>query len=221
LAVPLGIGLLLGCSSDSDGSTQSQMSELEPGAGGPMTGPGDDSSSEDSTADGSGEDEPAFGGDDPTNEDDTPDAGDGPSIDPPCPGCSDEPEAYQPCAFKACGEVCSSCPPDATDCFETLELKTCGADGQCSGVGRLSCDNPSPVPTGCEDGQLYYAAGCGDAPPDIPALVEPGCFAPCGDDDECGAGADCVARWVDLSANCPPGVACLAVCGFQANICVP
>jgi hypothetical protein len=87
LAVPLGIGLLLGCSSDSDGSTQSQMSELEPGTGGPMTGPGDDSSSEDSTADGSGEDEPAFGGDDPTNEDDTPDAGDGPSIDPPCPGC--------------------------------------------------------------------------------------------------------------------------------------
>jgi hypothetical protein len=36
-----------------------------------------------------------------------------------------------PCAGKACGEACRLCPPDASDCVETMELKECDSSGQC------------------------------------------------------------------------------------------
>ncbi len=42
--------------------------------------------------------------------------------------------AYDPCADKACGESCSLCAPDDADCVETAEVKTCSADGECSGL---------------------------------------------------------------------------------------
>jgi hypothetical protein len=44
---------------------------------------------------------------------------------------------YAPCAGKKCGDSCSICPPDAKDCFETAEVKVCGADGKCSGSAPM------------------------------------------------------------------------------------
>lgn len=47
---------------------------------------------------------------------------------------------YDPCAGKACGDACQRCPPDATGCSETTELKACGPDGRCdSGSPTLVC----------------------------------------------------------------------------------
>ncbi len=40
--------------------------------------------------------------------------------------------AYSPCAGKGCGESCSVCSPAATDCMETMVVKQCNAQGQCS-----------------------------------------------------------------------------------------
>lgn len=47
---------------------------------------------------------------------------------------------YQPCAGKSCGEPCHLCPPDAADCYETLELKACDRVGRCvSWTPEFSC----------------------------------------------------------------------------------
>ncbi len=46
---------------------------------------------------------------------------------------------YEPCAGKSCGDDCSACPPDDTDCVETTVVKMCGADGTCSSTAP-SCE---------------------------------------------------------------------------------
>ncbi len=44
--------------------------------------------------------------------------------------CGSTPQ-YDACAGKACGEACTACPPDATDCAETAVLKACDPQGRC------------------------------------------------------------------------------------------
>ena len=39
---------------------------------------------------------------------------------------------FAPCAGKTCGEPCTVCSPAATDCMETMVVKQCNAQGQCS-----------------------------------------------------------------------------------------
>lgn len=47
---------------------------------------------------------------------------------------------YDPCAGKACGDECRLCPPDASGCFETTELKACDPTGRCvSWTPGLAC----------------------------------------------------------------------------------
>ncbi|EOD30782.1 hypothetical protein EMIHUDRAFT_230295 [Emiliania huxleyi CCMP1516] len=38
---------------------------------------------------------------------------------------------YKPCRGKSEGDSCSLCAPADEDCFETMELKACSADGKC------------------------------------------------------------------------------------------
>lgn len=52
----------------------------------------------------------------------------------PCPNGD-----YDPCAGKSCGDTCTLCPPDATDCGETAVLKFCGPDGTC-GQTTVACE---------------------------------------------------------------------------------
>jgi len=43
-----------------------------------------------------------------------------------------ENDGYDPCAAKACGDTCTVCAPDDTDCVETAVVKMCDAEGECS-----------------------------------------------------------------------------------------
>lgn len=51
---------------------------------------------------------------------------------PPANGALNPDGAYAPCAGKTCGEPCTVCSPAATDCMETMVVKQCNAQGQCS-----------------------------------------------------------------------------------------
>ena len=56
-----------------------------------------------------------------------------PTADPgPSGEAGDEPEAYDPCAGKSCGDACTLCAPDDSDCAETMSVKQCSADGACT-----------------------------------------------------------------------------------------
>ena len=46
--------------------------------------------------------------------------------------------AYQPCAGKTCGNACTVCPPNSTDCVETAVVKFCSLSGQCE-AGTAQC----------------------------------------------------------------------------------
>jgi hypothetical protein len=46
---------------------------------------------------------------------------------------------YDPCAGKACGDGCHLCAPDATDCVETAEYKTCDGYGRCVSSTAAIC----------------------------------------------------------------------------------
>lgn len=48
---------------------------------------------------------------------------------------SDE-DAYDDCAEKEEGEECTLCDPDDDECVETMEIKVCTADGECSSSGE-------------------------------------------------------------------------------------
>ena len=59
-------------------------------------------------------------------------------------GESDESDAYDDCAEKDEGDECSLCAPDDEDCIETMEIKVCSADGECSSAGDICA-----LPEGC------------------------------------------------------------------------
>jgi hypothetical protein len=77
---------------------------------------------------------------------------------------SDACGGYQSCAGKACGDYCTICDPNDTGCFETQEIKTCDAQGQCMS-GTAVCDNPQPCDLQadtCPSGEVCCAVGrCG------------------------------------------------------------
>lgn len=52
---------------------------------------------------------------------DAPPSGDAPASD-----------GYDPCAGKKEGDSCTICPPAKADCMETMQLKVCNAEGQCT-----------------------------------------------------------------------------------------
>jgi len=55
-------------------------------------------------------------------------------------------ESYDPCAGKSNGDQCSYCRPGDSDCFETLQLKTC-LDGVCqTNVSTTPGSAPAPTP---------------------------------------------------------------------------
>ena len=54
---------------------------------------------------------------------------------PSLPECEGGEQPYAPCGGKACGDACSLCAPDDSNCVETADLKACDAAGQCrSGI---------------------------------------------------------------------------------------
>lgn len=59
--------------------------------------------------------------------------------------------AYDPCAGKACGDTCTLCAPNDPECSETAEVKSCDANGTCTG-GAVQCGG-----TCTYDGNTYTA----------------------------------------------------------------
>lgn len=53
------------------------------------------------------------------------------------PDCQFAPCAYEPCENKACGDTCTLCPPDDSDCVEDASLKYCSATGECGSEASL------------------------------------------------------------------------------------
>ena len=51
-------------------------------------------------------------------------------------GESDDADAFNDCDDKDEGDECSLCAPDDADCVETMEIKVCNADGECSAGGE-------------------------------------------------------------------------------------
>jgi hypothetical protein len=49
--------------------------------------------------------------------------------------------AYDPCAGKGVGASCTICAPDDDDCFETMEVKSCNASGQCTSASTEGYDS--------------------------------------------------------------------------------
>jgi hypothetical protein len=120
---------------------------------------------------------------------------------------------YDPCAGKACGDRCTLCAPDATDCVETADLKGCTAEGACVSVGLWCPTGPSsciPVPV-CGANMPCSGKKCGDTchlcPPNDPTCVEDAVVKACAMDGTC----------VPSGTYCPtaPGGSCFAVpyCG--------
>jgi hypothetical protein len=46
---------------------------------------------------------------------------------------------FDSCAGKVCGDVCTLCPPNATGCVETKDLKRCDAAGKCASSAMVTC----------------------------------------------------------------------------------
>ena len=108
------------------------------------SGVGDDNQ-DDETPDAGTEDTGTI---DDTGPDDTgdPDAGD-PDTGDPDAGDSD----YDACEELACGDLCSPCPPDDTDCVAPGVDHHCDADGQCM-AGEPECDEDRDACEGLECG---------------------------------------------------------------------
>ena len=47
-------------------------------------------------------------------------------------------KGYDPCDGKSTGDPCRLCAPDDHDCVETMQVKTCNAEGECGGGKRAT-----------------------------------------------------------------------------------
>ena len=99
---------------------------------------------------------------------------------------------YDPCGGKVCGDNCSLCDPNDTNCLETLELKSCNEAGSCEPVtpvcevydpcgGKVCGDNCSlcdPNDTNClETLELKSCNEAGSCEPVTPVCEV---YDPCG-----------------------------------------
>jgi hypothetical protein len=120
--------------------------------------------------------------------------------------------AWEPCAGKACGERCTICPPGASDCFETQEVKACDRAGRCVSETAGLCQGAAA----CE------GKACGDA-----CTIDPPCRAatpPCMTPSQagtCDPSGTCLALGLPVPA-CPPHPDCVGkACGASCNPCGP
>jgi hypothetical protein len=58
----------------------------------------------------------------------------------PSVGGTSSTSTYQPCNGKQCGDTCTICPPNSSDCAETAVVKACSLSGECR-VGTQQCTN--------------------------------------------------------------------------------
>lgn len=49
-------------------------------------------------------------------------------------------EAYDPCSDKDCGELCTVCDPDESECEETAVTKVCNRNGVCTSAQPTVCN---------------------------------------------------------------------------------
>jgi hypothetical protein len=121
--------------------------------------------------------------------------------------------SYDPCAGKLCGAECTACPPGATDCAETAELKACDPAGRCvSATPELGCPAPAEACAG---------KACGDAClVSLPChFADPPCLAP-QSPGRCDVSGACVPG--DDPGACQPHPDCLGKpCGASCNPCGP
>ena len=88
---------------------------------------------------------------------------------------------YEPCADLTCGEQCTLCPPDDSDCVEPAVLNYCQPDGSCEPT-TPECGPGAYDP--CEG--LTCGQECSQCPPDEPGCVEPAVVNYCHPDGSCG-----------------------------------
>ena len=127
-------------------------------------------------------------------------------------GCTEMACIYEPCAGKACGDACTECDPNNTDCTETAEEKACDNDGVCTADTGEECIDPDA----CTPGETFDAAdGCNTCTcPESGKKSEAGCtemaciYEPCagkacGDAcTECDPNdTDCVETAVEKACN--------------------
>ncbi len=92
---------------------------------------------------------------------------------------------YDPCAGKACGESCTLCAPDDTDCGETSDVKVCTELGVCGHGGN--CGEPGYDPCA--------GKACGESctlcAPDDTDCAETANVKACNELGVCGGDANC------------------------------
>ncbi|HIA01105.1 MAG TPA: hypothetical protein EYN66_04245 [Myxococcales bacterium] len=120
----------------------------------------------------------------------------------PCP-------PYEPCADKNCGDSCTTCAPNASDCIETEEAKACNDNGECVSAPLSQCDDT------CEPGSTFEAPdNCNSCTcPDSGKKSEAACTEmACPPQDDClgkacGSecdipNADCAETFCDAKETC-------------------
>ena len=137
-------------------------------------------------------------------------------------------QAKTACESKACGESCTLCPPGATNCFETMEIKQCNAEGSCSSAPAECALDGGPAPD-ADDGNDIDGG---------PAPYEPCAGKVCGDGCSvcdpsdpncfetavlkfCHAGGECLPS-PPACAPPPPYQPCAGkACGDACSVCDP
>jgi eight-cysteine-cluster-containing protein len=74
----------------------------------------------------------------------------------PACGGTDDPDDYEPCDNKMCGDTCTLCPPDDSDCVETAVVKYCQGNGTCA-ANQPSCDSSDGS---CQSDADCFRTGC-------------------------------------------------------------
>jgi hypothetical protein len=72
---------------------------------------------------------------------------------------------YDACAGKACGDACTLCPPDATDCAETAVVKACDPQGHCVPQTAGMCAATACAGKACGDDCVYDPPCRSSVPP--------------------------------------------------------
>jgi hypothetical protein len=118
---------------------------------------------------------------------------------------------YDACAGKACGDACTLCPPDATDCAETAVVKACDPQGHCVPQTAGMCAATACAGKACGDDCVYDPPCRSSVPP---------CMMP-------SAPGHCDPSGACIPGDPPPGL-CLPhpdcvgkACGESCNPCGP
>jgi hypothetical protein len=121
--------------------------------------------------------------------------------------CNPDAGTWDPCQGKACGDGCTECDPDDSDCTETDELKSCNAQGDCVGFSDDLCGEYDPC------GGKMCGETCSLCDPDDSECIETA------DEKACNAAGQCTS---DTAEPCDAYDPCSGKsCGDLCTLCDP